>query len=270
MSNIGERNTGHYNTGHYNTGDWNTGHSNKGDHNAGDLNTGHRNTGQRNTGDWNTGSRNTGDLNTGDHNTGYSNTGRHNTGDHNAGVCNAGDWNTGRWNTGDWNTGVYNTGHYNAGDLNTGNRNTGDWNAGDFHAGCFNTVDAEKAYYFNKLLPVKAWENAYKPAWLYGPIPTTWVNTEDMTDEERAANPGYETMGGYFRKNDMAVEWRKAYASASPEDIQAVRDLPGFDYGVFEEITGLDLREKPMSATCEGKEVEIDGVTYVLRLKGES
>ena len=31
-----------------------------------------------------------------------------------------------------------------------------------------------------------------------------------------------------------------------------------------------DLRGEPMSATCEGREIEIDGVTYVLNVKGES
>lgn len=131
-------------------------------------------------------------------------------------------------------------------------------------------MDAEKIYCFNKLINRAVWDAAEKPDWLYKPSPTTWVNAEDMTDEERAANPTHETTGGYLRKNDMADEWRKAYASASPEDIQAVRDLPAFDYDVFEEITGLDLREKPMSAKCEGREIEIDGVTYVLNQKGES
>ena len=188
-----------------------------------------------------------------------SNTDRYNTGNRNTGR-----YNTGNRNTGDNNTGLCNTGRYNTGDFNTGH-----WNAASYHVGCFNTVDAEMAYYFNKLLPVEVWNNAYKPSWLYVPRSTTWVNAEDMTDEERAANPTYETTGGYLRKNDMKDEWLKAYAGASPEDIQAVRDLPAFDYDVFEEITGLDLRGEPMSATCEGREIEVDGVTYVLKVKGE-
>jgi hypothetical protein len=88
-----------------------------------------------------------------------------------------------------------------------------------------------------------------------------------MTDKEKANNPTHETTNGYLRVNDMKEQWRKAYEGASPDDIQAVRDLPAFDYDVFEDITGLDLREKP--STCEGREVEIDGVTYVLKLKGQ-
>ena len=188
-------------------------------------------------------------TNTGNSNTGYWNTGSRNTGYNNTGYNNTGDWNTGDWNTGDW--------------------NTGDWNTGSFHVGFFNTVDAEKAYYFNMLIDKAAWEEAYKPDWLYMPSLTTWISSEKMTAKEKGDNPSHETTGGYLRANDMKEEWRKAYESASPEDIQAVRDLPAFDYDVFEQITGLDLREEPMPATCEGREIEIDGVTYVLKLKGQ-
>ena len=198
-----------------------------------------------------------------------NNTGGCNTGYWNTGGCNTGDWNTGGCNTGDWNTGNRNTGYCNTGNRNTGNRNTGSWNAANYHTGCFNTVDANKAFYFNTLIDKEVWDSAYKPAWLFEPSPTTWVTKDDMTKQEKADKPSYKTTGGYLRVNDMKEEWRKAYQSASPEDVQAVRDLPAFDYDVFEEITGLNLRESPKSETCEGREVEIDGVTYVLKRKGQ-
>jgi hypothetical protein len=189
---------------------------------------------------------NTGDYNTGDHNTGIGNTGYYNTG-----IGNTGHRNTGIGNTGDLNTGKRNTGHFNTGDHNTSNR----------HVGSFNTVDAESAYYFNTLLPVAAWEAAYKPGWIYKPCPTKWValdamQADAMRAKEKTDNPSWVTTGGYLRENDMAEEWRKAYASASPEDIQAVRDLPGFDPDVFFQITGLDLR-------VPDDEVTINGVVYV-------
>ena len=216
-------------------------------------------TNETNTGNYNTGDYNTGYCNTGDCNTGGCNTGYRNTGDCNTGGYNTGDWNTGDWNTGDWNTGGYNTGNY----------NTGDYNTGSFHVGCFNTVAAEKAYYFNKLIDKAEWDAAKKPDWLYEPSPNTWVASGNMTDREKADNLTYETTGGYLRENDMKEEWRMAYAGASTEDIQAVRDLPGFDADVFEQITGLDLPENPAPETCEGREIEIDGMTYVLKLKGQ-
>ncbi len=86
-----------------------------------------------------------------------------------------------------------------------------------------------------------------------------------MTDAEKVDNPTFHTCGGYLRKNDWAEEWRKAFEGASDEDVQKVRDLPNFDYVVFEEITGLDIRPQEQSKTCDGKTVEIDGVKYELR-----
>jgi hypothetical protein len=160
-----------------------------------------------------------------------------------------------------------NTGYYNTGNLNSGNLNSGDWNTGNFNTGCFNTITPEGGYYFNRWLTREEWDNACKPNWLYAPTPTTWVCSEDMTAEEKAAHPEHETTGGYLRVNDMKEEWRKAYDDASPEDREAVKRLPNFDSEVFLEITGLDLRDMPETAPCEGREIEIDGVTYVLKAK---
>ena len=213
-------------------------------------------TGHGSTGHGNTGHDNTGDCNTGDYNTGHDNTGYRNTGD-----CNTGYRNTGYYNTGDCNTG----------DCNTGYRNTGDYNTASFHVGCFNTVDAKKAYYFNKLIDKADWDAAEKPTWICNPCPTTWVHSDNMTAEEKDAFPTHETTGGYLRVNDMKAEWAKAYASATPKDIELIKALPAFDADVFLEITGIDLREnKPAEAPCEGREIEIDGVTYVLKAKGET
>ena len=140
--------------------------------------------------------------------------------------------------TNDTNTGFYNTGNY-----NTGFRNTGNYNTGNYHVGCFNTINPEKAYYFNKLIDKAVWYAAAKPDWIYKPRAARWIPLKKMTDGEKVSHPSYGKAGGYFRVNDMKEEWRKAYESASPAEIQAVRDLPAFDYDVFEEITGLDLRK---------------------------
>ena len=194
-------------------------------------------------------------------NTGYNNTGNYNTG----------HYNTGHYNTGYNNTGHYNTGYNNTGDYNTGDYNTGNWNTGSFHVGCFNTLSAEKAYYFNQLIDKDDWDNAEKPSWIFFPSPTTWVSSSDMTDAEKAEHPTHKTTGGYLRKNDMKEAWAKAFTRATPEDIELTKALPAFDAEVFFEITGVDLRDKPAAAAapCEGREVEIDGVVYVLKAKGE-
>ena len=152
---------------------------------------------------------------------------------------------------------------------NIGDRNTGDRNTGSFHVGCFNTINAEMAYYFNTLINKADWDNAAKPYWIFAPNTTTWVPSIKMTDTEKEQNPTHETIGGYLRKNDIKQEWAKAFSQATSEDIELTKALPAFDAEVFLEITGIDLRDKPASAPCEGREVEIDGVTYVLKAKGE-
>ena len=208
----------------------------------------------------NTGNRNTGCCNTGYFNTGNHNTGDYNTGNHNTGYRNAGDYNTGDYNTGDYNTGNYNTGH----------RNTGHYNTGHRHVGCFNTVSAKKAYYFNRLIDIADWDKAKKPAWFFRVSPTTWIPELKMTEGEKSDHPSYKTTKGYHRTNDMKTAWAEAYANSSPEDIELIKALPAFDAEVFLEITGIDLSDKVVDAPCEGREVEIDGVTYVLKLKGET
>ena len=190
--------------------------------------------------------------------TNETNTGDYNTGNTNTGIRNTGISNTGNRNTGDYNTGNYNTGYFNSGSFNTGNS----------HVGCFNTVSAEKAYYFNRLIDKSDWDNAEKPIWIYKAAPTEWVEKDQMTAKEKLDNPAYKTTDGYLRVNDMKSAWAEAYATATPEGIELTKALPAFDADVFLEITGIDLRDKSVDAPCEGREVEIDGVTYVLKHKG--
>jgi hypothetical protein len=90
-----------------------------------------------------------------------------------------------------------------------------------------------------------------------------------MTEAEKVEHPSHEITDGYLRTNNMKEQWAKAFAEATPEDIALTKALPAFDAEVFLEITGIDLRDKPAAAPCEGREVEIDGVVYVLKAKGE-
>lgn len=153
-----------------------------------------------------------------------------------------------------------NTGNRNTGNQNTGSWNTGYQNTGNQNTGYFNTTTPEKIRVFDGgEVDREAFLNAC-PNWLYDPTPTTWVHESEMTDQEKIDNPKFQTCGGYLRTNDWAEEWRKAYEQASAEDVQKVRDLPGFDADVFQKITGLDLRETKVSSPLE---VMIDGVPYV-------
>ena len=195
------------------------------------CNTGNRNTGNRNTGLCNTGNRNTGDCNTGNRNTGLCNTGDCNTGNRNTGDCNTGDCNTGDWNTGDW---------------NTGNRNTGDWNKSSFNTGCFNTEEP-KIMLFNKPsdMTYREWIDS-DARYLLNRIPkdvVEWVYEEDMTDEEKVANPTYETTGGYLKVLDESECGQLWWGSLSDLQKNHIKSIPNFDAEIFEQCTGIKVDE---------------------------
>ena len=208
--------------------------------------TGRCNTGDCNTGDCNTGNRNTGDWNTGDCNTGDCNTGDWNTGDWNTGDCNTGNRNTGDCNTGNRNTGNRNTGNRNTGDCNTGNRNTGDWNKSSFNTGCFNTEE-QKIMLFNKPsnMTYSEWLDS-DARYLLNQIPkdvVEWVYEEDMTDEEKAAHPTYETTGGYLKVLDESECGQLWWGSLSDRRKEIIKAIPNFDAEIFFQCTGVRVDE---------------------------
>ena len=190
------------------------------------VNIGKNCTGLCNTGDWNTGDCNTGDCNTGD--------------------CNTGDWNTGNRNTGNRNTGDWNTGDCNTGDWNTGNRNTGDWNKSSFNTGCFNTEE-QKIMLFNKPsdMTYREWMDS-DARYLLNQIPkdvVEWVYEEDMTDEEKAAHPTYETTGGYLKVLDESECGQLWWGSLSDRRKDIIRAIPNFDSDIFFQCTGVRVDE---------------------------
>ena len=189
----------------------------------------------------NTGKNCTGRCNTGDYNTGY-----YNTGDYNTGYYNTGDYNTGYYNTGDCNTRYYNTGDYNTGNCNTGDYNTGDWNKSSFNTGCFNTEE-QKIMLFNKPSDItyREWINSDARD-LLNQIPkdvVEWVDEEDMTDEEKAAYPTYETIGGYLKTLDESESGQLWWNELSDCNKQIIKSIPNFDPDIFYECTGIKVTE---------------------------
>ena len=189
----------------------------------------------------NTGKNCTGRCNTGDYNTGY-----YNTGDYNTGYYNTGDYNTGYYNTGDCNTRYYNTRDYNTGNCNTGDYNTGDWNKSSFNTGCFNTEE-QKIMLFNKPSDItyREWINSDARD-LLNQIPkdvVEWVDEEDMTDEEKAAYPTYETIGGYLKTLDESESGQLWWNELSDCNKQIIKSIPNFDPDIFYECTGIKVTE---------------------------
>ena len=194
------------------------------------------NLGKNCTGRCNTGNCNTGDCNTGNRNTGNRNTGNRNTGNRNTGDWNTGDWNTGNRNTGDWNTG----------DCNTGDCNTGDWNKSSFNTGCFNTEE-QKIMLFNKPsnMTYSEWLDS-DARYLLNQIPkdvVEWVYEEDMTDEEKAAHPTYETTGGYLKVLDESECGQLWWGSLSDRRKEIIKAIPNFDAEIFFQCTGVRVDE---------------------------
>ena len=179
-------------------------------------------------------------------NLGKNCTGRCNTGNRNTGDCNTGDWNTGDWNTGDWNTGNRNTGNRNTGDWNTGDWNTGDWNKSSFNTGCFNTEE-QKIMLFNKPsnMTYSEWLDS-DARYLLNQIPkdvVEWVYEEDMTDEEKAAHPTYETTGGYLKVLDESECGQLWWGSLSDRRKEIIKAIPNFDAEIFFQCTGVRVDE---------------------------
>ena len=179
-------------------------------------------------------------------NIGKNCTGRCNTGDWNTGDWNTGDWNTGDWNTGNRNTGNRNTGNCNTGNRNTGNRNTGDWNKSSFNTGCFNTEE-QKIMLFNKPsdMTYREWIDS-DARYLLNQIPkdvVEWVYEEDMTDEEKAAHPTYETTGGYLKVLDESECGQLWWGSLSDRRKEIIKAIPNFDAEIFFQCTGVRVDE---------------------------
>lgn len=185
-------------------------------------------------------------VNIGENCTGMKNTGDLNIGIANSGSRNSGNYNSGNCNSGDKNTGNRNSGYGNSGEWNSGNWNTGDWNKTNYSSGCFNTIEP-RITFFNK-----------ESSWTYGDwlasdarflldrIPTEnfgWVNFENMTEEEKEANPKAKSTDGYLKviKPKMSVqEWWESLCHTNKE---AILGIPNFDRKVFKEITGIDVGE---------------------------
>lgn len=68
-----------------------------------------------------------------------------------------------------------------------------------------------------------------------------WVDEEDMTDEEKAAYPTYETTGGYLKVLDESKCGQLWWNELSDCDKQIIKSIPNFDPDIFYECTGIKV-----------------------------
>ena len=193
------------NDGINNTGHSNSGNSNSGNSNSGNWNSGNYNSGNWNSGNWNSGNRNSGYWNSGNWNSGYSN-----SGNRNSGYWNSGNSNSGNSNSGNWNSGVFNS---NTPTLRMFNKES-DWTMDDFYSsGVYCLI--------NKI------------------IPCIWVESKDMTEDEKKSNPNYEVVGGYLKVISLKESWVNLWKTLSEDEKDEFYKLPNFDWDVFTEITSI-------------------------------
>ena len=69
------------------------------------------------------------------------------------------------------------------------------------------------------------------------------IYEEDMTDEEKASHPTYETTGGYLRVLDESESAQIWWDGLSETDKSTIKAIPNFDVEIFEECTGIKIRE---------------------------
>lgn len=129
---------------------------------------------------------------------------------------------------------------------NTGNRNTGDCNKSSFNTGCFNTEE-QKIMLFNKPsnMTYSEWLDS-DARYLLNQIPkdvVEWVYEEDMTDEEKAAHPTYETTGGYLKVLDESECGQLWWGSLSDRRKEIIKAIPNFDAEIFFQCTGVRVDE---------------------------
>ena len=70
-----------------------------------------------------------------------------------------------------------------------------------------------------------------------------WVYEKDMTDEEKSAHPTYETTGGYLRVLDESESAQIWWDGLTETDKSIIKAIPNFDGKIFEECTGIKIRE---------------------------
>ena len=193
--------------------------------------------------------------------TGNRSTGDCSTGDLSTGNCSTGDCSTGDWSTGYRSTGDCSTGNRSTGNRSTGNCSTGDWSISNRSTGHFSTIDGHPSF-FDK--PFKGtWDEAAELIpYVVLKIGAYWVDSSEMTEQQKADHPMHEKTGGVLLKHNHT--YHEAWAIAWSEMDQATRDrflnLPNFDAEKFKQITGIDTTsvQGPKNVTV------INGKTYRL------
>ncbi len=183
--------------------------------------------------------------NTGEENIGENNSGDGNSGNWNSGDGNSGNWNSGYGNSGYRNSGDGNSGYWNSGYGNSGNRNSGDWNSGYGSNGAF-CIQEPKVRLFDKdsSYTLKEWENTKYFQLLINKFNLTkWIPEDEMTDDEKKADPDFHVRSGYLKKFTNEKAWSNLWKDCTEDEKKLIQEIPNFDATIFEQITGLKVND---------------------------
>lgn len=78
---------------------------------------------------------------------------------------------------------------------------------------------------------------------MYTIDPTMWVPESAMTDDEKNKYPGWEVRGGYLKTIPMTEAWKNAWHNWDDDSKKVFTSLPNFDAKIFEEITGIKVKD---------------------------
>lgn len=89
---------------------------------------------------------------------------------------------------------------------------------------------------------------------------TKWISEDEMTDEEKKADPNFYVKKGYLKTYTWKEAWANFWKDTDETNRKKFLALPNFDAVVFKNITGVEVETKSL----KGKKVkvELDGETY--------
>ena len=71
--------------------------------------------------------------------------------------------------------------------------------------------------------------------------PTEFIWSDDMTDEEKATHPDWETTQGYLKKLDISECCHDWWMKLNMDEKRIIQNMPNFDAKIFKEITGIKV-----------------------------
>ena len=71
--------------------------------------------------------------------------------------------------------------------------------------------------------------------------PNQWIESENMTDEEKDAHPEHETAGGYLKVCDTDKAFLTWWDSLTNGEKEVIKNIPNFNAEKFKLITGIKV-----------------------------